>query len=116
VIPDLINYGKINRPTLGVELASTQVMNRLGMDGLLILEVTPGSAAEKVGIQPTRRDSYGSVVLGDVITGINDDPIKTRGDLILALEKYKPGETIEIQLVRDYEPVKVKLTLDPATK
>jgi len=114
VAPDLINYGKINRPTLGVELATPQIMSRLGLEGLLVLEVVDGSAAQKAGIIPTSRDQYGSIVLGDVIVGINDDPINNQGDLILALEKYKPGEQIEVKLLRDYEAASVQLKLDAA--
>lgn len=113
VVPDLINYGKVNRPTLGVELATSQDMRRLGMQGVLVLEVNPGSAAQKSGVQPTRWDKYGSIILGDVIVGVNDDPIKTRGDLILALEKYKPGEVITLGLLRDYKPIEIELQLDP---
>lgn len=114
VIPDLIQYGKVNRPSLGIEIASTQVMSRLGMKGALVLEVIPRSAAEQSGIQSTRRDRYGSIILGDVIVGINDDPINSRGDLVLALEKYKPGEIVKMKLLRDYEPFEVDLTLDEA--
>ncbi len=113
VVPDLINYGKINRPTLGVELATPQDMKRLGMEGILVLRVSPGSAAQKAGVQETSWDKYGSIILGDVIVGINDEPIKTRGDLILTLEKYKPGEVINLRLLRDYQPIEVDLQLDP---
>ncbi|MEM8908086.1 MAG: trypsin-like peptidase domain-containing protein [Bacteroidota bacterium] len=112
VIPDLIQYGKIKRPSLGIEIASRQVMSRLGMEGVLVLDVIRGSAAEKSGILATSRDRYGSIVLGDVITGINDEAINSRGDLVLALEKYKPGDQVVVRLLRDYEPVEVDLVLD----
>lgn len=112
VVPDLIKFGKINRPTLGVELASPQVMRRIGMDGILILEVLRGGAAEKYGLQPTRRMRNGSIVLGDVITSINGEKVANRGELILILEKYKPGDQVTVAIVRDYKPVEVELTLD----
>ena len=112
VVPDLIKYGKINRPTLGVELASPQVMRRMGMEGILILEVLKGGAAEKSGLRPTRRTREGSIVLGDVITAINGDKVGDRGDLILILEKYKPGDKVTLSITRDYKPVKVELTFD----
>lgn len=112
VIPDLIKYGKINRPTLGVELASPHVMRRMGMEGILILEVVRGSAADRAGLQSTRRDRNGSIVLGDIITAINGEAINSRGELILTLEKYRPGDEVVIEVTRDYEPQKVSLTLD----
>ena len=112
VVPDLIKYGKINRPTLGVELASSQVMRRIGMEGILILEVLEGGAADKSGLQPTRRTREGSIVLGDVITAINGEKVSDRGDLILILEKYKPGDNVTLDITRDYKPIKVELTFD----
>ncbi len=112
VVPDLIKYGKINRPTLGVELASPQVMRRIGMEGILIIEVLKGGAAEKSGLQPTRYTRQGSIVLGDVITAINGEKVKNRGELILILEKYKPGDRVTLSITRDYEPAEVELTFD----
>ncbi len=112
VVPDLIKFGKINRPTLGVELASPQVMRRMGMDGILILEVLKGGAAEKSGLQPTRRMSNGSIVLGDVLTAINGEKIASRGELILILEKYKPGDQVTLSIIRDYKSLEIPLNLD----
>lgn len=112
VVPDLIKYGKINRPTLGVELASPQVMRRIGMEGILILGIVKGGAAEKSGLQPTQRLRNGSVILGDVITSINDEKVTNQGELILILEKYKPGDRVTVGIIRDYEPAEVTLTLD----
>jgi len=85
VVPDLIQYGKINRPTLGAQLASPNMMRRIGMDGILILDITAGGPAEKSGLQPTRRLRNGSIILGDVITAINGEKIANRGELILML-------------------------------
>jgi len=112
VVPDLIEFGKINRPTLGVELASPQVMRRMGMEGILILEIIKGGAAEKSGLRPTQRMRNGSIVLGDVITAINGEKVDSRGELILILEKYKPGEEVSVSIIRDYEPAEVILTFD----
>jgi len=112
VVPDLIEFGKINRPTLGVELASPQVMRRMGMEGILILEIIKGGAAEKSGLRPTQRMRNGSIVLGDVITAINGEKVDNRGELILILEKYKPGEEVSVSIIRDYEPAEVILTFD----
>ncbi len=112
VVPDLIKYGKINRPTLGVELASPQVMRRIGMEGILILGIVKGGAAEKSGLQPTQRLRNGSVILGDVITSINNEKVTNQGELILILEKYQPGDRVTVGIIRDYEPAEVALTLD----
>ena len=112
VVPDLIKYGKINRPTLGVHLASPRDMQRIGMEGILILEVLRGGAAEKAGLIPTRYNRQGSIVLGDVITAINGEKVTNRGELVLILEKYKPGDRVTLSITRDYEPAEIELTFD----
>lgn len=112
VVPQLIEHGKLMRPSLGVELASTHAMNRLGEEGVLVLNVIERSAAEAAGIQPTTRNRYGEYDLGDIITGINGEKIKSRNDLLLTLEKYQPGEKITVQVKRDEKLVELELTLD----
>lgn len=112
VVPQLIAHGKLMRPTLGVELASAQAMNRLGEEGALVLNVIERSAAEEAGIRPTTRNRYGEFDLGDIITGINGEKIKSRNDLLLALEKYKPGQQITVQVKRKNQILELELTLD----
>lgn len=114
VVPELIEYGELKRPTLGVELARPQITERLGLDGALVIDVIKGSAAEKIGIRPTMRDRYGSIVLGDIITGVNGEPVKSTNDLILILEKYEPGDRVEVEILRDEERFRKELRLDPA--
>lgn len=111
VIPDLIKFGKINRPTLGIELASQRIMQKLGQEGILVLQVIKNGAASKAGIQPTTRNKYGEIVLGDIITKIDDYEIRSRDDLLLTLEKYKPGDEVEITYLRDDKKRTIRLKL-----
>jgi len=89
-------------------------VERLGLEGALIIDVIEGGAAEKAGIRPTMRDRRGSIVLGDIITGVNDEKIASNNDLLLALEQYEPGDEITVRLLRDEEDIEVRLQLDPA--
>ncbi|OWY19511.1 PDZ domain-containing protein [Sphingobacteriales bacterium UPWRP_1] len=111
VVPELIKYGKIQRPTLGIEAANSSVSQRLGLEGALVLQVTPGGPAEKAGIRPTMRDRLGRIRLGDVITGIDNEIIKSPADLPLILEKYKPGTQITVTLLREGKQTTLMLTL-----
>ena len=111
VIPDLLEYGKIYRPVLGVELAPQQINDRLSVSGALVLNVVENSAAEKAGLQPTYRDAQGDIELGDLIIYIDDHQIHQRSDLFLALERYKPGDDITIQVIRNEQIVELKATL-----
>ena len=112
VVPELIKHGKLIRPVLGIETASSRMMERLGVDGILIIRVMQGSAADNAGLQPTYRDQRGSIILGDIIVKINDETINSRGDLVLALEKYQVGEEVMVTVVRDDKEVVLPVTLD----
>ena len=114
IVPDLIKYGELRRPTLGISLARSQLTDRLGVEGVLVIEVIKGSAAERSGINPTYQDRNGKIHLGDVIVGIDEKKISNNGDLLLALEKYKPGDQVTIKLLRDEETLKLPLKLDQA--
>ncbi len=114
VVPDLIKYGKLRRPTLGVETATPQIADQIGVEGVLIINVIEDSAADRAGIQPTYRDRNGRLQLGDVIKAINGEKIKNRKDLLLLLEKYKVGQKIRITIEREEEQYELPLVLDPS--
>ena len=112
VVPELISFGELRRPTLGIELAPEYLLQRAGIKGVLILRVSENGPAEKAGILPTRRDRNGRIVLGDIITGINKDPILSYSDLVLALEKYKAGDRVTVSFLRDDKAGQVEIQLE----
>jgi len=114
VVPDLITYGKIIRPTLGIQIASARLTAQLGVTGLLIMNVTEGGSAETAGIQPTYRNQYGQIVLGDVIVAINNESIKSKSDLQLITEKYKPNDQVTVSVLRNNAIVDLPLILGTA--
>jgi S1-C subfamily serine protease len=114
VVPELIKYGKIKRPTLGISIANARIMAQLRLKGILIVDIEKGGAAEKAGIRPTTRNRYGDIELGDVIVSIDDNKIEKYGDLVLALEKYKPNERVTVTVQRDKKEVEIELVLDEA--
>jgi S1-C subfamily serine protease len=111
VVPDLIEHGRIMRPVLGVELASAQIESRLGIEGALVLDVVEGSGAQQAGIRPTVRDRRGAIVLGDLIVAVDDEPIESSSDLILALERRRVGDTVKLTIVRDDRERTLDVTL-----
>ncbi|MBK9016673.1 MAG: trypsin-like peptidase domain-containing protein [Saprospiraceae bacterium] len=111
-VPDLIQFGKINRPSLGIELANAQTVQRLGLRGALITHVAEGSAAERAGLQPTYRDRSGRIRFGDAIVAINGEKVESGNDLILILEKYKAGDNVKVKVLRDEKEQEVQVRLD----
>ena len=70
----LIRDGKVKRPALGISYVSAAQARAMGVTrGVLVLDVPPGTAAEKAGLQGSYRGERGETVLGDVITAINGE-------------------------------------------
>ena len=111
VVPDLIKYGKVVRPVLGIELVQQQMIDRMNLRGALVLDVTPGGGAEKGGLKPTRRSLTGELVIGDLIVEINNEAIESNNDLLLTVEKYKPGQQIKVKVKRGEQTHDLTITL-----
>ena len=112
IVPEVIRYGKVTRPGIGIQIAEDQIAERLGVNGVLVVDVVAGSAAAKAGLRPTRREASGRVRLGDVITAINGQKVATPNELFLLLEKYKVGDAVNVTVLRDEKSVQIKMTLD----
>jgi hypothetical protein len=68
--------------------------------GILVLSARDDGPAFKAGIMGTSRDSYGRLVLGDIITGVNGQVIKKSSDLYKILDKCAVGERLEVEVLR----------------
>jgi len=109
VVPDLIAYGRIQRPTIGIELAPANVNRQV--KGVLVLNVVEDSGADRAGLRPTRRDRRGRVVLGDIIMTIDGEPVRSAEELRLRLEQRTPGEVIRVVVDRDGDEHELKIKL-----
>jgi S1-C subfamily serine protease len=116
VVPDLIRYGRVNRPTLGVELAPEQWNRQLEVEGAVIVRVEPGSGADRAGLRPLQQGRGRSVILGDVIQSVDGKPVTSIGDLLLALEERKAGDVVRVGILRDGRRQEVQVRLDPAPR
>jgi putative serine protease PepD len=91
VINDILQYGRVRKPTIGVE---TVPLSRFGSrliealelpvkEGLMVIRVVPGSPAERAGLQNAQEVRVGryGVPLGDVITKIDGQTIAGQDDI-----------------------------------
>lgn len=111
LVDQILTYGKTIRPALGIAIGPDQILRQLGREGVLVLDVQPGGAAAKAGLKPTLRDDYGSLILGDIITSLDDKPVRTYEDLFEVLDSKRVGDSISVGLVREGRPLTVRLTL-----
>ncbi len=113
VVRDLIRFGQLQRPSLGIEPLAINARRRLGVDGVVVRSVDEGGAAEQAGLQPTYRARNGRIVLGDIITNIDDTPIASWGDILQTLEQRQAGEVVAVRFIRDGEQQRAQVRLQP---
>ncbi|MEL0162367.1 MAG: trypsin-like peptidase domain-containing protein, partial [Halieaceae bacterium] len=88
VVPQLIAFGKIMRPVLGVELASDRWLRQYRVDGVPIVRTYRGFPADNAGMVGARRGSRGEVILGDVITHIDGERVASNDEFLSAMEAH----------------------------
>mmetsp|Transcript_6628 Transcript_6628/g.20070 ORF Transcript_6628/g.20070 Transcript_6628/m.20070 type:complete len:397 (+) Transcript_6628:144-1334(+) len=112
VVTELIKNGRIVRPVIGISYLESSQARALGIaEGVLVLDVPKGSAAEKAGLQGTSRASFGKVALGDIIVSLDNKPIKNEADLFKVLEEYNVGDRVKIGVKRGEDLASVMLKL-----
>jgi len=111
VVPELIRHGRLSQPGLAVSVASSAIADRLGVKGVLIINVEPDSAAERAGLRGTTR-TWGEIQLGDIIVAVDGHQVKNYDDLSRELERYKVGESVTLIVIRDKTPLEVKVELE----
>jgi S1-C subfamily serine protease len=113
VVPQLIKFGKVIRPGLGVVIIPNNELyaRRLRLEGVIIQSVQRGTAAYRAGLRGLQRNRFGDAELGDVITGINDKKVTSFDELGDVLESYKVGDVVMVRFLRDGEEKSVRVQL-----
>ena len=117
VIPDLIEFGSHETPFVGIQVLSEVslfVQEELDLPrstGVYVLEVTPGSPADRAGLRGT--DSEEGVPLGgDLIIAIDDLEVQNFEDFMGYLLTYKkPGDEVVISAIRDGKVLEFEVRL-----
>lgn len=112
VVPQLIRTGKVERPGLGIQTFGDHVVRRMGLEGVLVQEVIPGSAGAKAGLRSTIHEEN---VLGDLIISINGHEVRNHDDLYRALDNHEIGEEVRVTVLRDGKRIELSVTLQPVT-
>ena len=101
IVPQIIKTnGKLARPGLGIAIANDQVAQKMGIQGVIIMQVQPGSAADRAGLSGMQRDPTGRAALGDVIVEVDGAPITSQVDLFKALDRHQVGDTVKVKVRR----------------
>lgn len=114
VVPQLLAYGKVVRPEVGI----TKVFET--EKGLLIAQMKPGGPAERAGLRGPKvvRARRGPFITesvdraaADRIMAVDGRKISTADDFLGYVEDKKPGDVVRLTIVRDGQEIEVPLTL-----
>lgn len=111
VVPEIIRHGRVIRPGIGITVASERIAERFEINGVLVINVQPGSAAEQAGIRETRQ-SKEEIILGDIIQAVNNEVVESYNDLRNEIDKFHIGDEVTLSILRGEEHLQVSLRLE----
>jgi len=106
VVPQLINQGRVPNPGIGIIAADEAATAQLGITGVVIAAVVPDTPAARAGLKGIDQETGR---LGDVITGIDDRPVRRLPDLTDRLEEVGIGKPVTLALLRSGGTDKVQV-------
>ncbi|HLJ26783.1 MAG TPA: trypsin-like peptidase domain-containing protein [Candidatus Angelobacter sp.] len=123
VLDDLIHLGHARWPSLGVRTLpiGPDLADQLGLaadSGLLIIQVTPGSAADRAGLRAGNERAFlGNVPImigGDLIVSVDGQALQDQQDLSHMMQKHRAGDTVTVTIYRGKKRMDVRVTLAEA--
>jgi 2-alkenal reductase len=98
VVPTLIRTGRYPTPGIGIAAADERMAAQLGINGVIVAQVMPGSPADKAGLIGL---NLASGTIGDVIVAVDGKPVQHLANLVSGLEEAGVGAQVELTVVRD---------------
>lgn len=110
IINELVKNGKIERPTLGIKVASVSELTAYGRrklklpdsikSGVFVASVTKNSSGARAGLKTK-----------DVITKVDGKAVSDVSALHTILYKHKVGDTVKLEVVRDGNTKEISVKL-----
>lgn len=120
VLDDLVHIGHARYPSLGVRAIpiGPDLANEMGLAadaGLLVVQVVPGSAAERAGLHGgTERAYLGNAPItlgGDLIVAIDGQAIEDQQELSHVMQNHRAGDTVTVTVYRGRKRLDLKVVL-----
>ena len=118
IAPQLIEHGKVIRASIGI--SRVYESDR----GLLIVSTTPGGAAERAGLRGFQlvkhvsrkgiyqvEQTYYDTSAADIILAVDGQPVSSADHLLSLIEKRKPGQRVQLTMLRDGREATVSVEL-----
>lgn len=102
---EFVNIGKVRR----VDDSTSMTRSWIGVEtydsfdnvGVIVYQIYPNGPADNSGI-----------ILGDIILSVENTTIRTTPDLLNEIRKYRPGETVEISILRGINTHSMMITIN----
>ncbi|VDB01002.1 HtrA protease/chaperone protein [Olavius algarvensis spirochete endosymbiont] len=126
VVPDLMEFGFVQRGWIDIDpvpiFPSLVRYAKLPVNqGILVSRVKPNGNAAAAGLKggsPDRIVRSGDSIIylgGDIIVGIDDEPVASIEDFYAALEQSRPGDVIRVKVIRNRREHILNIALDGRT-
>ncbi|MDO8270488.1 MAG: trypsin-like peptidase domain-containing protein [Gammaproteobacteria bacterium] len=106
IVPELITYGQVQTPTMGISVLPAQYADYYRQNaqivGVVVMDVIEGGGSKRAGMRGLRETNQG-ILLGDVITAVEGEEISNEDDLLNALENHRAGDVVTVTTSRDSE-------------
>ena len=99
VTDQLLATGRVRRGYLGLAVQPVRLPEPLGL-GLVVVKLESGGPAEGAGL-----------LLGDILTALDDRDLADPGDILAALGGERVGKPVEVRLLRGGEPRTIAVTV-----
>jgi S1-C subfamily serine protease len=123
VLNDLVTLGRVRRPALGVRTIpiTPELAEQMGLaadNGLLVVQVVPGGAADRAGLKGgTERAYLGNLPImvgGDLIVAIDGQDVQDQQDLSQVMNSHRAGDTVRLTIYRGKKKMDVSVVLGEA--
>lgn len=99
VAADLKEYGSVQRAYLGISVLNIEEVRRTDPDKARELSQLNGVKVD--GFSDRSSSKAAGIQIGDIITKINDVPIRTFAELQNQLNRYRPGDKVAVTVLRN---------------
>ncbi|MDE0059531.1 MAG: trypsin-like peptidase domain-containing protein [Defluviicoccus sp.] len=108
IVPRLIRDGAVPRPGIGIVVMGEETAARLGVAGLVVSRVLPGSEAAKAGLRAADLERR---TLGDIIVRVNGVAVRSVSEFAAELSEAGIGVQVELTVINQGQQRSVWVTV-----
>jgi 2-alkenal reductase len=106
IVPTLIARGQAPLPGIGITPVRPDLVERAGIAGVVVDQVSPGTPAAEAGLKPLNRRT-GEV--GDIIVGVNGKRVASLSSFAVELDRVGIDNSAELTVERDGKERRVRV-------